>query len=445
MLRACAGALFVVLVTASAGAQAVPGTDAMDPVSCPKDVATLGTCYSTRLPSGAFLLVGTPKTWNGDLVVHAHGGPAVAPPTADYEAGNNGRYLSVAMRLGYAWIGSSYRQAGYGAQFAAADVDEARRFFVAHFPKPRRTLLHGTSYGGLVSTVLLDRDATANPDGSPAYDGMLLNSPVAAGAFFAYEFRADLRAVYQFYCRNLPRPDEPAYPGWMGLPRGSALTQGEINARIDDCTGVSRPAAMRTPEQASHLADILGVTRIPDEMLLRHMQAATFVFRDIAERITNGRSWFSNVGVQYRGSSNDAALNARIERVTADPAAVAALKADGVSSGRLTVPVVSIHSRNDPQVPMETEREYQRMVEKAGAAGRLVQAYTVEAAHAQQSAPELAAALTALAGWVDAGTKPAPASIAEACERLKAILDGPCRWQPDFEPSGFETKFARRR
>ena len=30
-------------------------------------------------------------------------------------------------------------------------------------------------------------------------------APLAAAGF-----RADLRAVYQYYCRNLPRPDEPA-------------------------------------------------------------------------------------------------------------------------------------------------------------------------------------------------------------------------------------------
>ena len=38
---------------------------------------------------------------------------------------------------------------------------------------------------------------------------MLLTSGVLAVNARAYDFRADLRAVYQYYCRNHPRPDEP--------------------------------------------------------------------------------------------------------------------------------------------------------------------------------------------------------------------------------------------
>jgi hypothetical protein len=291
--------------------------------------------------------------------------------------------------------------------------------------------------------MLLEKHVAMSADGSLTYDGAVLNSGAVAGSFLAYEFRVDLRAVYQFYCRNLPRPDEPSYPAWQGLAPGSTLTQADVNARINECTGVEMPRQMRSRDQARRLADIIAVVGIPEGMLIRHMQGGTFVLRDIVDRITGGRSAYSNVDVQYRGSANDAALNAGVERFSADPAAVAALAADGLSEGRLTIPVVSIHSSNDPQVPVEVQREFQKRVEKAGSSALLVQAYTDEANHAQQSVAELGAALTTLTNWVDAGTKPTPASIADACERLRGTLDGPCRWQPRFEPKGFETKFAR--
>ena len=46
-----------------------------DTTACPKNVETIATCYSARLPTGAYVLAAMPKTWNGDLVVFAHGGP----------------------------------------------------------------------------------------------------------------------------------------------------------------------------------------------------------------------------------------------------------------------------------------------------------------------------------------------------------------------------------
>ena len=44
---------------------------------------------------------------------------------------------------------------------------------------------------------------------------------------------------------------------------------------------------------------------------------------------TGGRNPFSNIGVHYKGSSDDVALNRDVVRFSADPAAVGAIKADG--------------------------------------------------------------------------------------------------------------------
>src|SRR5262249_52325766 len=148
-----------------------------------------------------------------------------------------------------------------------------------------------------------------NPDGSSAYDGAFFNSGFLAGPAVGHQFRADLRAVYQYYCRNLPSADEPSYPLWNGLPAGAKMTLQDMTALVDACTGVEHPAEARSDIQKQNLANIIGVMRFPETMLLRHMQAATFLFREIAERITDGRSAFSNIGIAYTGSSNDAELN----------------------------------------------------------------------------------------------------------------------------------------
>jgi pimeloyl-ACP methyl ester carboxylesterase len=338
--------------------------------------------------------------------------------------------------MGFAWIASTYRKEGYGAQMAAADTDDARKFFIERIGNPKRTILHGASYGGLVGARLIETHA-AN------YDGAFFNSGAVAGSIGNYEFRADLRAVYQYYCNNFPAPTDTQYPLWAGLPAESKLTLKELTERVDTCTGVTKPAEARTETQKKNLASILGVMRVPETMLVRHMQAGAFVFRDIGERITNGKSPFSNTNVKYWGSSDDAALNRSIVRFEADSAARNALIADGQATGAITVPVVSIHSMNDPQAAVEAQEDYRARVQSAGKGNLLVQAYTDERVHVGQSPPEFAASFEALMQWVEKGTKPTPQSIAAACAPLRATYDGPCRYHPEYEAKPLNTRYAR--
>jgi hypothetical protein len=409
---------------------------------CPAQVAEIATCYSEKLASGAYLLAAMPKAWNGNLIVFGHGGPAVVPPTATTSQNDLAKY-SFAVKLGYAWIASSYRREGYGVQMAVEDSDQARRFFIDRIAKPKRTIYHGASYGGLVGAKLIEARAD-NADGSINYDGAFFNSGYVVGTPIGHQFRADLRVVYQYYCKNLPRADEPQYPLWAGLPEGSKVALKDLGALVDECTGVAHAAAERTEAQRQNLANILGVIRVPEKMLIRHMQAATILFREIADRTTNGKSAFSNMDVRYTGSSDDAALNRGVARFAADPQALAALKADGEPTGVLPVPVMSIHSINDPQVVVEVQSAYRAAAERAGSGERLVQAFTDEPEHTGQSAPELAAALDGLMQWIEKGTKPTPQSVAAACERWRATFDGPCGYHPDFSPKPYGTRFYSR-
>jgi hypothetical protein len=419
-----------------------PKAAAPSAVACPAPVAEIATCYSERLASGAYVLAAMPRDWNGNLIVFGHGGPALVPPTATSSQGDLARY-SFMVRRGYAWIASSFRREGYGVQMAVQDSEDARGFFNERIAKPRHTIFHGQSYGGLVGAKLIEAYAK-NADGSLNYDGAFYNSGFVVGAPVGHQFRADLRAVYQYYCKNLPGPDEPAYPLWNGLPTESKLTLKGLEAAVDACTGLAHAAAERSEAQKQNLSDILGVIRIPENMLLIHMQRSTFLLREIAQRITQGRSAFSNMDVRYSGSHDDAALNRDVARFAADPAAVAALKAEGEPTGSLPVPVVSIHSINDPQVVVEVQSAYRAMVDRAGSGDRLVQAFTDENRHFGQSAPELAAAIDALMQWIEKGDKPTPQSIAAGCERERATLEGRCSYHPEYSPKPYGTRYYSR-
>jgi hypothetical protein len=429
-------------VAAQVGAQDAQKAALPDTTACPESIAAIATCYTTKHETGAYITAALPKAWNGNLIVFAHGGPSLVPPTANSSKSDLDKY-SYAVRRGFAWVASSYRREGYGVAMAVADSDNARKFFIARLGKPQRTILHGASYGGLVGAKLIETYAK-NPDGSAAYDGAFLNSGAVTGATLNYQHRVDLRAVYQYYCKNLPRPEEAQYPLWNGVAPDSKMTLKDLDAVVDECTGVGHPPAARSDQQKQNLANILGVIGYPEGLLVRHMQAATLLFRDIVKNTTGGRSPFGNENVHYKGSSDDVALNRDVVRFSADPAAVAAVKADGDLTGVLPVPVVSIHSINDPQVVVEGQSAYRDTVKAAGSSDRLLQAFTDERAHTGQSSPELAAALDGLMQWIEKGTKPTPQSIAAACEQLRASLDGPCRYHPEYAPQPYATRYYSR-
>jgi hypothetical protein len=111
----------VIAVTAAA-AQDAPKAALPDTTVCPEPLAAIATCYAVRDENGAFLTAAMPKSWNGDLIVFAHGGPSPVPPTANDNKSALERN-AFAIQRGFAWVASSYRRAGYGIAMAAADME----------------------------------------------------------------------------------------------------------------------------------------------------------------------------------------------------------------------------------------------------------------------------------------------------------------------------------
>ena len=395
-------------------------------VPCPPSVGAGVDCFSGRDGNGAWVLAAVPRVWNGTLVVHAHGGPSLGVPKPEESVEDLDRF-AVMVRSGYAWVGSSYRRGGYGVRMAAADTDAARQLFWERFGRPKRTILHGQSYGGNVAAKLAETGAL-DDEGRVIYDGVLITDGVLAGGTRAYQFRADLRAVYQFYCRNHPRTDEPQYPVWQGLPAGATMTAADLRARIDSCTGVERPTGQRTPQQAAALRNILAATGIAEKQLVRHMTWATFTMQDLVMKRLDGRNPFDNVRRRFQGTGDDMALNVGVVRFSADPAAVARLSYDAELSGRIVVPTLTLKAIGDPVISYTQDLDYGTVVAAAGRTDLLRQVFTDEPDHSRMSDAHYMTALTALEAWIASGSAPNAADIATRCRDLSAL--GPCRLLP---------------
>ncbi len=412
--------------------------------ACPESVAAGSRCLSGRDSAGAYYWFAVPSPWNGTLIVHAHGGPELGDPKSDRVAADLARW-SVWTRAGYAYAGSGFHQGGVAVQSAAADVERVRQLFVRQVSAPTRTVLHGQSWGASVAAKAAELYGTSVNGKSP-YDAVFLSSGVLGGGSQSYDFRFDLRAVYQAVCGNHPRADEPTYPLWQGLPLASKLTRAQLAARVDDCTGVRKPAAERNAQQSRNLADILGAVAIQESSLISHLNWGTWHFQDIVFNRLGGRNPFGNATVRYSGSHDDAALNARVFRATANPAARADFAADADVRGRIAIPVLTIHAVNDPTAFVELESAFRETMRRGGSAELLVQLFTDDSEHSYLSDAQYVAAMHALLAWVERGEKPTAAGVAEQCRSVDVAFSPQtgCRFLPTFTPEPLKDRVPAR-
>lgn len=442
MRSASLAAVVTALLLGTAGkAPAAPArADAPTAADCPAALSGAARCFTGQDANGAHYAIAVPTRWNGSLVVHAHGGPDLGEASDPARSTEDLERWAVMVKEGYAWAGSSYRRGGYGTRMAAADTESVRRTFVDHFGKPRRAFAHGQSWGGNVAAKVAETYGRE----PGAYDGVLLTNGVLGGGSRGYDYRVDLRVVHQYYCGNHPRPTEPQYPLWQGLRPDSAMTSAGLSARLRECTGFDAEPAERTALQQRNLDDILAVTGIPEGSLESHLRFATFTFRDIVANRLGGRNPFSNRGVRYVGSHDDRALNAGVERFSADPGARRDLSWDSDLTGRVSLPVLTLHAIEDPTAFVEHEAAYRATLRGAGRERHLVQSFTRESEHSGLSDAEYATSIAALDAWARTGRKPTPRSLAASCPAYDRTYGTGCFYDPAFRPAPYASRVLPR-
>lgn len=420
--------LIATLALALSACISVPGHSQNAPAAplaanCPEAIVD-AKCLKGSDVNGSFYWIAIPTNWNQKLIVHSHGGPRRKTPELDDSKSDLERF-SIFVNQGFAWIGTSYRRGGYGVRMAAADTETSRQIFWHQFGKPKQTILHGQSWGANVAAKVSELYAIS-PDGEKNYDGVLLTNGVIAGGTKAYQFRADLRAIYQYYCKNLPLPNETQYPVWQGLGKDSNLSQREFRERLNSCTGLNLPANQRSSVQKNNLSNILSLTGIEESYLDNHLSWSVFLFQDIVHKRLGGKNPFDNSQKVYRGSQDDSALNAGIERFKADKEALANLSYDADLSGMIVIPTLSIHAIHDAIANFEMEKEYAKTIEIAGNSDLLFQVATTENTHEKLSDAEYASAISTLSAWIESKVKPSNDDIKSKCNQLSQTIKGGC-------------------
>ena len=412
---------------------------------CPPGVPPGTNCVAGVDAHGAFFLIAVPANYNGRLVLWNHG-YTLAPP-APLGAADLGVGLP-ALSLGYAAAASSFRPdaiglSGWQVRDAAEDTEILRQRFAQLVGRPHKTYIVGASEGGLITAETIERFAR-DEEGRLNYDGALpMCGPVAGGdANWCGGF--DLRAVYQYYCQNLPRANEMQYPLYFGLAPNNTLTAKDVAARVNECTGVLQPAATRTPQQARNLADILGVEKIPESFLITDLEFATFGLQEVTLVRTNGLSPVTNLGVKYHGSDDDAALNAGVFRAGFNAGAIAWLNAAYNPTGDVEIPTITMHTIGDGLVIVENEHEYREEFIEERDRRKLFQIYTNAGGHCEFSNSEIAAAFEALVNWVEKKERPTKEGVIAACAKFQTAFRDACNINPTFRPGEFEARVPAR-
>jgi pimeloyl-ACP methyl ester carboxylesterase len=136
------------------------------------DTAAPAVAIETGYLKGAQFAIATPpRKWNGRLLLLAHGyRPEGAPLIADLHPDRAS--LKAALDDGWIVATTSYRRNGIIVADAIADLDALRAYVAQEYGEPERTILEGESTGGLIITIMAERELTQY-SGAIAFDATL--------------------------------------------------------------------------------------------------------------------------------------------------------------------------------------------------------------------------------------------------------------------------------
>ena len=361
-----------------------------------------------------------PADWNGTVLLYSHGyRPSFAgiPQTAQ-DAPDDATRQALLDR-GYALVGSSFERSGWTLDTAAEDQLQTLDAFRAAVGDPARVLAVGTSMGGLVTAQLAERP------GAPI-DGAVPTCGLVHGGVDLLNYQLDgAHAIAQLLVPAGTPVRLADYGGDLAAVNAAAATLTDaVVAAQDDPAGRARIAlaaalyhlprwAEGRPEPAprDHQAQV-------DAQVAQFTSALAFTYParvDVETTVGGNPSW--NAGVDYRTLLRHADeraevtalyraagldLDADLARLTAtasvtpDPAALRTARATSELTGRLQVPVLSLHTTHDVLAPVQVEEEYAETVRQAGEGRLLRQAFVHRLGHCAFTPAELVATVQAL-------------------------------------------------
>jgi pimeloyl-ACP methyl ester carboxylesterase len=435
--RRLAAMLAPALLLAGAAATAPAATAATTAPACPAPIVAADTVLCGALADGATYLIEVPAHWNRTLFLYSHGyvTPGGNNPAQDVGDPVTGSWL---LNHGYALAGSSYSTTGWAIQQALPDQVATLGVFATKVGKPRHTVAWGHSLGGIITAGLIQRYphrfSAALPMCGVLAGGVATWNTALDGAF-AFQQLVDPSVQITGITNPLANLQgaESAAAAAQATPQGKARLA--LAAALADTPGWFTPLS---PEPAA--SDFIDQEANQFQWDANVDFPFAFAFRaELEARAGGNPSW--NTGVDYvrqlaksadrvevRALYSAAGLSLRADlrtlnnaaRVSADPSAVRYLARNISFTGKITIPVLSMHTIGDGLVIPQNEQAYASVVGKAGRSFLLRQVFVSRAGHCAFTPAETITSVRRLlhrlrtGSWQDGALTPASMNKAAA-------------------------------
>jgi pimeloyl-ACP methyl ester carboxylesterase len=357
------------------------------------------------LHNGAGYQIEVPDNWNGDLVLYAHGFRGTGLELTVSKP----RIRQFLVTNGYAWAATSYSKNGYDVRQGVKDTHALGALFNGLVGNPSRTYLTGHSMGGHITGVAIEQYPQAYAGAMPMCGVMgdnelfdyFLDFNLVAQALANVQAQFPFPADYQTaVVPGVKAALGPAYPFVLNA-------QGtKLRGVTQNISGGVRPAFATSFAAWGNFLFTVGVTGGNIGVAPGNVQ--------------DNRDTIYQIDSDPAISADEDSLNAMVLRVSMDPQG---RHPEGLAnipaiSGRLPIPVVSLHTVGDLFVPFSMEQLYARRAAAEGASERLVSRAIRDHGHCGFAVQEEEAGFAALANWVTNGVRPAgddiltPATVA---------------------------------
>ena len=307
---------------------------------------------------GSFYTLYRPVPWTDRrLVVFAHGTRDASLPVAPYVTSDIATLRDTLLARGYAFAWSTFSSNGFDVKDGAQRTHQLSGLFASTFGKPSHTYITGRSMGGAIAMML----AEEHPE---AYDGAMPQCGFIGGSRMELDHIATGRLLLDYFFPGFlesmgagvglfDAPPDVDYAGTIAGPLRQLLVAHPVET-----------ASMASVKQLDLVYEGNALTngRVNSEIVSEIVALVGFAVTDAGDVLkrTHDHLFFDNSTVRYEFTDGrDAtALNAGIARWTDTPDAGNYLDHYYEPTGRLRIPVLSLHGLRDPIVPFSHEAVY---------------------------------------------------------------------------------------
>lgn len=382
--------------------------------------------------NGAPYRIRVPASWNGTLLVFAHG----YRDKADHPGEVDNRTAEIApstaleaplLAQGYALAGTAYRDNGWAVEEGIHDVKDLTIFFRENVARPERTILWSVSMGSVVTFKSMEKFGGI-------YDGAFCTCAVGAGASRNWDAAAALLLAYDVAFGALPSW------GTAGDVRDDIDFETEVRPKllveVNNPLNFGKFEFMRlvtgTPGQGINpppppffypgwlLTDMFFATEARAELERRAGGAVVQNLTHNYSLTAQEKAYLATLGVN--ADALLAQMNAR-RNISASPSARNYVERNADYNGKIKSPVLTMHTRIDGLVPVSNQSAYRDTIMVAGRGDRLFQTYTAgnqigvvpgNIGHCDFTGPQFLTGIAAIDNWVRTGTPATSANFPAA-------------------------------